>query len=114
MALRVEDPLVEWQHLVGGEGQVQVLQSGREKVRWLIIEFFRRYICISNSRIAITLGLAVLLDGLCQLPCVLAVLRVTGQSPQHQVGLGQFGTVSGKVWESENQFKYICNAKYEL
>ena len=29
MALGVEDPLVEWQHLVIGEGQVQVLQRSR-------------------------------------------------------------------------------------
>ena len=43
MALGVEDPLVERQHLVGGEGQVEVFQSGREKVGVLKITFFCGY-----------------------------------------------------------------------
>ena len=42
-----------------------------------------------NGGIPATLGLAVPLDGHCQLPGILAILRVVRESPQDEVGLGQ-------------------------
>ena len=88
----IECPLVQWQDGVGGEGEVQVLEGAGQEYRGLFIAFSSGYyIHIPNLAIAATLGLAVPLDGHCQLPGLLAILRVVRESPQDEVGLGQFG-----------------------
>ena len=91
MAYRIECPLVQWQNGVGGEGEVQVLEGGRQEYGGLFIITFSSgyFIHIPNNGITATLGLAVPLDGHCQLPGILAILRVVRESPQHEVGLGQ-------------------------
>ena len=86
----IECPLVQWQDGVGGEGEVQVLEGGGQEYGMLAVLFMSGYfIHISNLAILSTLGLAVPLDGHCQLPGILAILRVVRESPQDEVGLGQ-------------------------
>ena len=89
----IECPLVQWQDGVGGEGEVQVLEGAGQETERLDFTFFSGYyIHIPNLRIPATLGLAVPLDGHCQLPGILAILRVVRESPQDEVGLGQLRT----------------------
>ena len=88
----VECPLVQWQDGVRGEDQVQVLESCKEGGRLIVIFLSWYFIHILNPGIPATRGLAVPLDGHCQLPGILAVLRVVRESPQDEVGLGEMGT----------------------
>ena len=89
----IECPLVQWQDGVGGEGEVQVLEGAGQEIGGLVVGFVSGYfIHIPNRSIPATLGLAVPLDGHCQLPGILAILRVVRESPQDEVGLGQFGS----------------------
>ena len=94
----IECLLVQWQDGVGGEGEVQVLEGAGQEIKRLDFTFFSGYVIhIPNSGISATAGLAVPLDGHCQLPGILAILRVVRESPQDEVGLGQLVSVKKTI-----------------
>ena len=104
----IECPLVQWQDGVGGEGEVQVLEGAREVFIMRTGEFCSGYFVliwyVPNVVILATSSSTVPFGCHCQLPGILAILRVVRESPQNEVGLGEIGTGN-----NSNVKKYIMH-----
>ena len=82
MTFSVKDPLVKRQHRVIGEGQIEVLECGRQEYGILEVDLFGgNLVDIHNARVSATVCFAMPFKCLCQLPCILTIPRVVGQSP---------------------------------
>lgn len=83
MTVRIEHPLIKWQNGVIHKSEVQILESGRKKVRRLIVQFFAwLLIHIFDAGITSCLGnLSVHVNCMCKLPRPVAIYLVMSQTP---------------------------------
>ncbi len=88
VAGHVEDPLIEWEQLVAGEDQVEVLEGGADEVAGLVVPLDDRLVVDAvDLRVAAVVVATVLVDGLRQLPGVVPVALVAGEAVQDKVAL---------------------------
>lgn len=87
----IKHPLVQGQHRVVWESQIQVLESGAQKFRCLIVVFFRiKHQCTVNARISTVRSATMLIEWLCKFPRIISIGGVVSQASKYEVTLCQF------------------------